>query len=278
MKRKHILVTIALIAAFALMLTACGSKEAKETDPAQEATLPLSSEGLALVDWDLSSATWSSPNGATVSLTAMPNIYEEGQSAVFCVRLEGTDVVNMPCEWDDASSTYTASVDLNAADGYCYYVILTAADGTVFEAAVNTPNAPYDASLINMETALNSYCSLLVEASDASGSKLTITSGSVRIQPPQIANNGEAVTCTEAVLVLSFNGEEAAREVLTLPEAGANGVYDLSIADVSFDIPEMEDDQQLTLRLDVTLSNGQTLTDANGTWSYIDGGLISAVG
>ena len=52
----------------------------------------------------------------------------------------------------------------------------------------------------------------------------------------------------------------------------------MSLEDIRFDIPEMEDDQQLSLRLDVTLSNGQVLTDSNGTWSYIGGELVSAVG
>ena len=52
---------------------------------------------------------------------------------------------------------------------------------------------------------------------------------------------------------------------------------DRFIGNVS-DIPAMEDDQQLSLRLDVTLSNGQTLTDSNGTWTYIGGELLSAVG
>ena len=54
--------------------------------------------------------------------------------------------------------------------------------------------------------------------------------------------------------------------------------YTLSIADIRFDIPAMEDDQQLSLRLDVTLSNDQVLSDANGTWTYIGGDLVSAVG
>lgn len=273
MNKKNILALIALICVSALLLTACGSKEAESTEAAetvqQEAVLGLS-------DWSLSASTWSSPNGATVNLTATPNSREDGQFAVFSVRLEGDDVENVPCDWD--GTHYTASAELVAADGYCYYVVLTTAEGKQAEVAINTPTNPVDEALINMETALNSYCNLLVETSDASGSKLTITAGTAQIQPPRITNEGEAISCTEAVLVLNFNGEEVTREALTLPEADANGAYELSIAGITFDIPEMEDDQQLSLRLDVTLSNGQTLTDSNGTWSYIDGALVSAVG
>lgn len=272
MTRKTILVLAALITAFALMLTGCGSKEPAETTGA-----PVSAEDpLGLQSWEMSATTWSSPNGATVHVTAVPNSHSDDQYAVFTVRLEGDDVQNIPCEWD--GTAYTASAELNAADGYCYYVTLTTVDGEQAEIAVNTPAAPIDEALINMQSALNSYCHLLVESSDADSSKLTITGGSVQIQPPQIANNGEKITCAEAVLVLNFNGQEADRKVLSLSEPGQGGLYTLSIADIRFDIPEMEDDQQLSLQLDVTLSNGQTLTDANGTWFYDDGSLVSAVG
>ena len=275
MNKKTILVLVALIAAFAMVLSGCGSKEAEETTPVA-ATQPVAEVPLGLSDWSLSTSTWSSPNGATVHLTATPNARTDDQYAVFSVRLEGDDIENIPCEWD--GTHYTASAELNAADGYCYYVVLTTASGDQAEIAINTPNAPTNEALINMETALNTYCTLLVESSDADDKKLTITGGTAQIQLPRITNDGEAITCTEAVLVLNFNGAETDRKVLTLPEPDANGLYVLNISDTRFDIPTMEDDQQLTLRLDVTLSNGQILNDANGTWSYIGGQLVSAVG
>lgn len=276
MKRKTILILVALIAAVAMMLVGCGSKEAPETTTAAPETAPAADLPLGLSYWSLSPSTWSSPNGATVHLTAAPYFHEEGQTAVFSVRLEGDDIETIPCNWD--GKQYTASVDLNAADGYCYYVVLATADGKQAEIAVNTPAEPTDDALINMESALNSYCTLVVEESKTEASRLTITAGSVQIQPPRITNEGETVTCTEATLTLSFNDAEAGRQALTIPEADANGAYILQLTDVSFDIPTMEDDQQLTLCLDVTLSNGQTLTDANGTWFYMGGELVSVVG
>nr|MBQ8244803.1 hypothetical protein [Oscillospiraceae bacterium] len=275
MKRKNFLAAIALIALFALMLTACGAKDEKNPAAAtQDAAQPAASLGLS--DFSLSSSTWSSPNGATVTLTAIPSNYADGQSAIFSVRLEGTDVENVPCQWD--GKAYTASAELNAADGYCYYVILTDADGAQTEVTLNTPNSITNEALINMETALNSYCHLLVESSESADGKLTITAGTAQIQPPRITNDGQDIVCTEAALVLSFNGEEVARTALLLPEASQTGLYELNIAGSKFDIPAMEDDQQLSLRLDVTLSNGQTLTDSNGTWTCIGGELLSAVG
>lgn len=161
MKRKNILAVITLVAVFAFALAGCGSKD-KEPTANTAASVPEMSAGqeLTLTSSTLTAATWSSPNGATVNLTATPNGYAEGQSAAFIVRLEGEEAANVPCEWN--GSAYTASADLNAADGYCYYVLLTAADGTQTEVAINTPTAPTDDALINLESALNSYCNMTV--------------------------------------------------------------------------------------------------------------------
>lgn len=275
MKRKNILALIALIAAFALALTACGSKTADETTEA--AISETAATGvLALSDWGLTAETWSSPNGATIHLTAVPSAYTDGLTAEFVVRLEGIEVANVPCDWD--GTHFTAAAELNGADGYGYYVILTAADGAETEIDVNTAANPTDTTLINMASALESYCNVLVESSEFSGTTLTITGGSVEVQAPRITDDGAAITCSEAVLVLTHNGDELDRTQITLEESEVPSGYELDLSGVRFDVPALEDDQQLALRLDVTLSNGQFLTASGCTWSYIDGQLVSAVG
>lgn len=273
--KKNLLCLMALIAVFALAVTGCGSDDAAQTTAAAAETLPTE-QALALTGWELTPATWSSPNGATVNLSATPNGYTEGQSAAFVVRLEGEEVENIPCEWN--GSTYTAAAELNAADGYCYYVILTAADGTQTEVAVNTPTAPVDDALINMASSLNSYCSLTVNASEQDGDKLTITDGNIQIQLPMITNEGETIVCSKAVLVMTFNGTEVGSTELALDEPTDAGAYGLSIAGTEFQIPSMENNQSVELRLDVTLSNNQTLTALGGSWSYHEGNLLLAVG
>jgi hypothetical protein len=277
MKRKTVSVLIALLCAFSLMLTGCGkSEQAPETTAAAAEAAPPEEASLGLSGWELDSSTWSSPNGATVHITATPVSYAEGMSASFVVRLEGADVTTVPCQWD--GSAFTASAELNAEDGYCYYMVLTGADGQQAETPVNIATEPVDETLVNMATALSTYCTLLVEESEAAENKLTITAATVRIQPPTIKNGGQAVTCTDAVLVLTFNGEEVGRKALDLPAADDSGAYEFSVNGISFDIPELEDDNQLNLRLDVTLSNGHTLSDANGSWAYMDGQLLGIVG
>lgn len=278
MKKMTIL---AVILALAIALTACGQQTAPETTAATAATTApaetAASQPLTLTSWVMTANTWSSPNGATINISAVPSYYEEGQKADFVVRLESDEVANVPCDWQP-NNTYAASVDLNAANGYCYYVVLTAADGTVTEVAVNTPTEPTNEAFINMEAALESYCSVTVEESTFEGNKLTLSSGKVQVQAPTITNVDETIVCQEALLVLRFNGEELAKKELTLTAAETEGLFEAALENIVFDIPEMEDDQKVELSLEVTLSNDQLLSAFGGDWVYNEEGLLPVVG
>lgn len=269
MKRKHLLILIALVSVLALALSACGGKKSEGLSNSDDTPLGLSS-------WEMSATTWSSPNGATVHLQAVPTRFAEGDGARFVVRLEGEETASVPCTFADGH--YSASADLNGEDGYCYYVILTAADGTETEVAVNTPSQITDETLVNLASSLDSYCTVTVDGSQFSGGSLKLTSGSALVQLPRIANAGEAVTCTDARLTLSHNGEMLMQHTVTLVEPDENNQCVLELAGSSFSVPALEDDQQLHLSLDVTLSNGQILNAAVGTWIYSAGELLAAVG
>lgn len=278
------LTILAVILALAVALTACsGEKAAETTAPAAStaaATVPVETavpaQPLTLTGWEMSASTWSSPNGATIHITAAPNYYAEGQKADFVVRLESDDIASVPCQWDGTS--YTASADLNAANGYCYYIVLTAADGTATEVAVNTPAAPTNETLIDIEAALESYCSVIIEDSAFENGKLTLSGGQAQVKIPTITNQGEAITCQEAALVLSFNGEELKREILTLTQTDTAGLLEASLESIAFDVPELEEDQKVELTLHATLSNGQELSTYGGDWLYNNGGLLPLLG
>lgn len=277
--KKKILTITALILVLSVMLAACGSKEAPETTAAPTATESAAiaaPAALGLKEAKLTASTWSSPNGATVHLTATPAAYTEGDTASFVVRLESDEVANVPCQWD--GKHFTADAELNAADGLCYYIIMSSANGNTVELTVNTPAQPTDEAFINLESALSAYCSLMPESASFEGSKLTLSGGTVQVQAPRITNNGEPITCTEAVLILSLHGEELDKKTLKLEEGDATGAYVLSLSDLSFAVPELENDQQLILSLQVTLSNGQTLTDSGNSFYYNEGNAMAAVG
>ena len=276
----------ALILVLALALCACGSSKAPETAPTTVpattvAAVPAETQSaapltLALSGWDMSATTWSSPNGATIHISATPETYADGLIAAFEVRLGEETVAAVPCEWD--GTVFTAFAELNAADGYGYYIVLTAPDGSTKEFAVNTASDPTAEAFVNMETALTSYCSITVEESTFADSKLTLVSGKVQVQAPTITNDGEAITCEKAELVLRFNGETLDTAAVNLTETDTAGLYEAQLQELTFDVPEMEDDQQLDLTLEVLLSNEQVLSAFGGNWFYNDQGLLPVVG
>ena len=278
MKKMTIL---AMILVLAIALTACGGDKAPETTAATvAATAPVETapvaQPLSLTSWNMSASTWSSPNGATVHINATPNAYAEGQKADFVVRLESDDVTSIPCQWD--GTNYTASADLNAANGYCYYVVLTAADGTVTECAVNTPAAPVNEALINMEAALASYCSVTIEESEIADNKLNLANCKVQVQAPTITNEGETISCKKAYLILSFNEEELAKVEVNLEETATAGLFEAAVSGITFDIPALENDQKVVLSVNAALSNGQALSAFGGEWVYNEEGLLPVVG
>ena len=274
MKRTRFMALVALILVCVMAMTGCGKESVPETTAAAETTAAPAPLGLS--EWNLTASTWSSPNGATVHLTAVPFGYIDGRTATLIVRLEGEEIASTPCEWKDEQ--YTASVELNAADGYCYYVLMADTDGNSAEVPINTPAELFDETLVNLATSLQSYCTLLVEDSTFADGKLTITNGTVEVQLPKVVDDGKAITCEKAVLVLTYNGEELDTMELTLNATADAGAYELQLTDTAFDVPELENDQQLVLRLDVTMSNGQTLTAPGGTWMYSDNGALPVVG
>ena len=280
--KKNLALILSVILICAMILTGCNSDETpKSTTAATTASGTAAPENapaqpLALTEWSMDVSTWSSPNGATVHITATPNSYADGQKAEFVVRLENDDITTIPCEWN--GSSYTASADLNAANGYCYYVVLTAADGTASEVAVNTPDAPTDETLIDLEASLEAYCSITVEESIVENNKLTLTSGQVQVKTPRLISEEGAITCQEAVLILSLQGEELTRKTVTLTQTDSSDLYEAVLEDIVFDFPTLENDQTVDLTLSATLTNGQTLTAFGGNWFYSEEGLLPVVG
>lgn len=281
----------ALIAALALCATVifsgCGKEpkaDANATAPAQtteatQATASAPAGSLAHVEtegslqsWELTAQVWSSSNGATVTLTAQPRAYEKGQGASFVVRLEGKEVENVSCSWD--GKYYTASADLEAADGYEFECVLFPPQGV---GEHYTLSDAYD-SLVYMKRSLDAYCNLYIsDFKDADG-KFTITAGWASVQLPQLTTAGTAIGFQKAQLVFALNGETVETQDVNLPQGEGQGSYESSLSNISFTMPQMDDDYQLDLSLVVTLTNGEELTADGGSWFYNNNELKMAAG
>ncbi len=289
-KKKSAIISFALALSIgAAALSGCSQKTvSEETVPETEEEATVATVAVAettaaaslanveaegsLESWELDAAVWSSSNGATVTFTGHPRAYESGQSGFFSVRLDGEEIADTPCEWD--GSYYTASVDLEAADGYEYEFVLFSAQGS---AENYTLSDAYDA-LVYMKRSLDAYCNLYISDFKEEDGKFTVTAGWASVQLPQLYTANSAVAFEGAKLEFMLNGETIESKDLTLPEGEGEGSHESSLAGISFTMPEMDDDYQLDLMLVVTLSNGQELTANGGSWFYNNGVLNMAAG
>ena len=264
-------------------LSGCTKKPQEEQPVATtvEATQPVTTPVNALTNveaegslssWELSATVWSSSNGATVAFTGVPRNYEKGQSAAFVVRLEGKEVENVACKWD--GQYYTASVDLEAADGYEYECVVFPPQGV---GEHYTLSDAYD-SLVYMKRSLDAYCNLYISDFKVEDNKFVITAGWASVQLPQLTTAGKEVKFQGAKLVFSLNGETVESKDIALPQGEGQGSHETSLSSISFTMPQMDDEYQLDLTLVVTLSDGQELTANGGSWFYNNGELNMAAG
>lgn len=246
-----------------------------------QATAPSSAPAAALAhvesegdlqSWELSASVWSSSNGATVTLTAQPRAYEKGQSASFVVRLEGKEVENVACDWD--GNYFTASADLEAADGYEFECVFFPPQGV---GEHYTLSDAYD-SLVYMKRSLDAYCNLYISDFKEADGKFTVTAGWASVQLPQLTTAGTTIDFRQAQLVFLLNGETVETQDIELPKGEGQGSYETSLSNISFTMPQMDDDYQLDLMLVVTLSNGEELNANGGSWFYNNNELKMAAG
>lgn len=232
-----------------------------------------------LSGWSLTPTAWENGAGASIALSAIPHSWREGDSARLSVRLGGQEIHNVACSWD--GTAYSAAVELDAADGYGYYFIRTDAEGNQVQTCLTSPEELTDDIPVYLADSLTTYASVLVEAWHEEKKMLVLDSCSVYIQLPRLTTEGQTTVCQEAELVLYCNGEKVAkRTVLSqqLGESDAQLSYDMDFSGLTFHLPTLVADDELTLTLEATLSNGQTLTAPAASWFENGGELFFVVG
>lgn len=242
-----------------------------ETVPPTHQLAHTEAEG-NLSSWELSPKVWSSSNGASITFSAVPRTYDPNTAVYFVVHLDSQKVEDVPCKWD--GSVYTASVDLEAADGYEYECVVFQGQG---EGESLMLSDAYD-SLVYLKTSLAAYCNLYVSDFKTENGLFTVTAGFAHVQLPQLSVSGTTIGFSKAELVFQLNGNDIETQPVDLPVGEGVGSHEASLSAISFKMPQMEDDYQLDLNLNVTLTNGETLTANGGSWFFSNGELRMSAG
>ena len=295
MKRKYILSLLALLLCALLALSAC-SKETTEDTSLEQQIAALTQENAALkdqidvltrqlesiqnavlTDWDLTATASPKQDSAIISFTAIPAAAPEGQTVSLVVMLNGFEAESIQCT-PAGNGGYYGELQLPAADGYSYYCLISNPDGAQQQIPLITEDNSQDRTLIDIASSLAGYCHLMIEDWEFGGNTLTVNSGFFQAMSPRLSPDGTPVVAMKAELVLIHNGEEISRQELPLTAGEARGTYESPITGLSFTTPKLEDDHQLDLVLEVSLSTGEPLRNNSCSWYYIDGGLTMVVG
>lgn len=291
-KFGKVLVLTAVVASMTVGMLGCDRKSSDGIDPEYVAQLEKEcvdlrnqlqslqnqlgdlEQSIVLKSYTLKAVPNAETKGATVEMTAAPMHFEEGQIATFRVSLNGSEVATATGTWD--GNAYTASVDLAAEDGYTYECVLNQLDGSENDIVLSSPEAPLYESCVYLASGLNVYCNMFVENWNQDGGKLVLTTGYAQVQLPRIGNR--TVDYKSSDLVLKQGEIELQRVPVEMPKGEADGSYEIVLENVTFDMPKIEDQQQVDLWLEVKLTDGQTLTYNGCSWFMENGSLSLAVG
>lgn len=297
-KKKNTLPLIALIcAAVSLLLSVYGAffagaaPESDDNDQIQQlsekiaalqaqvddltARLEMVAMGDGLKDWSLALEPTDDGLGAKVTLKAVPARYEDGMKATFLIRLEGAQIAEVPCAWEN--ECYVATAEINAADGYGYYCVLTDRDGARQQIALTTPENPVEDMPVYLETSLNAYCNMVLDGWETKEETLVLSGTYIQVQLPRLsADDDLSVESVQAVL--TCNGEQVHTQPLTLEDGEGERSFEGNLTDLSLPLPELKEDDQLELFVEVLLSDGRKLTSSAASWFKNGGELYSVVG
>jgi hypothetical protein len=122
----------------------------------------------------------------------------------------------------------------------------------------------------------DAYCNLLVESFREEGVNLILDKGYVQLHMPQATT--DCLTVRRAELVLMMDGSEMYQQDITLQEGEGEGGYETVLKNVSLPLPEMTEENQLDLVVEVTFSDGQSLRSPSASWYVEDGRLLLVAG
>ena len=225
--------------------------------------------GAMLASWELKPEAWEDGAGADITLTAVPANYAEGMSAQLNVCF-GQEVNAVQCQWNGKAFVATASVP--AKDGYTYILVL---DGEKVELA--SPANPASYVCVYLASSLNYNCTLMINGWISEMNVLKLLDAHLQVNMPQLATDGGA-KIQSAALVMRLGTTEVSRKNVTMVEGEGEGSFELTLQNYEIALPKMQQNDQVDLWLEVTLSDGQILLSAVSSWYLGEGGLYLVAG
>lgn len=280
MFKKNLITIIALICAVISLITsifaigAAGNLKNKLDKVTSDMNVLMLQSGIqpggaVLASWELEPEVWKDGTGADITLTAVPANYTEGMSAQLNVCF-GQEVNALPCQWNGKAFVATASVP--AADGYTYILVL---DGEELELA--SPANPAAYIPVYLQSSLGYNCTLMINGWESDLAKLKLLDAHLQVNLPQLSTDGGAKIRSTA-LVMRLGTEEVSRKELTMTEGEGEGSFELTLQNFDLTLPEMQENDQVDLWLEVTLSDGQVLLSATSSWYLGADGLYLVAG
>lgn len=213
---------------------------------------------------------------ATVTFSAVPNSWQNGQTGYLCISGKGIQSMEVPCQWDGAFLRCAAVLDLSHAVQLCFAVEY--ADGSRQLQPLSVP-----------ELENNVYAQPPTVSGSIAGIQYIEKASAVRLDGLDVsfqrseAYGSTAVTWQTQAILLLADGEEAARlyhfDANTHPKdssftSGGGGFYtrEKLLPNVT-----LTEDQQVELVLLAELSNGLSTREVLHRWTVGANGVLEPI-
>lgn len=218
-----------------------------------------------LSDWSLEPEAWDNLEGATIRFSAIPKTVREGDEGVLSVQLEGIETARVAGEWN--GTAYTGQVELEAADGYCYYFILNHADGSQEIQALSTLSELKSYYAVYLKEGMHLQFEVWVDNWRDQNGFLTVDAWRLDYAAPGLCSEPDEFRVKGLEYILCVNGEETRREAVDIEGFGGETQLSLDSTGQLFQI-QLYPGDRLELRFVLELENGETLETNAQSWFY----------
>lgn len=202
----------------------------------------------------------------TVQLSAVPK-QRTDERAVFTARKAAVEIASAECVFD--GTAYTAELELDMADDYEYWLVLTTGGGVQEQIPLT------DSQAQNLSTTFTLTCEIDRDSAflNRVNGELHLNGLEFTLQRPVSMEDGEDYLWNSIDIVLVHEGEEAGRHSIVSPgdplDIRRSVGYEFG-GNISFEFPgvKLEDGDGVEIWLVAELSNGMKCQEMVNAWRY----------